>query len=79
MQGCRKCRALKEGDHPRTDLVHSAECRACVAEILADDVGFQTRIKEGERRFLEPSPKVQVGVLLLRHLHIPVQKKKMQL
>ena len=66
-QGCKKCRAMKEGDHSRTNLAHSAECRARVAEILADDVGFQTKMRkahermEGERLPLEPSPKVQVG------------------
>ena len=66
-QGCRKCRAMKEEDHSRTDLPHSAECRARVAEILADDVGFQTRMrkaaerKEGERRLLKLFPEVQVG------------------
>ena len=66
-QGCRKCRAMKEGDHSRSNLAHSAERRARVAEILADDVGFQSKMrkaqerKEGERRPLEPSPKVQVG------------------
>ena len=54
-----------EGDHSRTNLAHCAECRARVAEILADDVGFQTKMrkaqgrKEGARRPLEPSPKVQ--------------------
>ena len=59
--------AVKEGDHSRTDLAHSAECRARVGEILADDVGFQTKMrkaherKEGERLPLDPSPKVQVG------------------
>ena len=62
-----KCRAMKEGDHSRTNLAHSAESRARVAEILADDVGFQTKKtkaaerKEGERRPLEPFPKMQVG------------------
>ena len=66
-QGCRKCRAMKEGDLSRTNLAHSTECRARVAEILADDVGFQTKMrkaaerKEGERRPSEPTPDVQVG------------------
>ena len=66
-QGCRKCRSVKKGDHSRTNLAHSAECRARVAEILADDVGIQTKMgkaaerKEGERRPLEPFPKVHVG------------------
>ena len=30
--GCRKCKAMKEGDHSRTNLAHSADCRARVAE-----------------------------------------------
>ena len=59
--------AMKEGDHSRANLAHSAECRARVAEILASDVGLQTKMtkaaerKEGERRPMEPIPKVQVG------------------
>ena len=62
-----KCRAMKEGDHSRINLTHSADSRARVVEILADDVGFQTKKtkaaerKEGERRPLEPFPKLQVG------------------
>ena len=62
-----RLQGTKEEDHSRTNLAHSAECRARVAEILADDVGFQAKMrkaqerKEGERRTLEPSPKVQVG------------------
>ena len=66
-QGCWKCRAMKEGDLSRTNLAHSTECRARFAEILADNVGFQTKMrkaeerKEGERRLSEPTPKVQVG------------------
>ena len=27
--GCRKCTAMKEGDHSRTHLAHIAECRCC--------------------------------------------------
>ena len=58
---------MKEGDHSRTNLAHSAERKARVAEILADDVGIQTKMrkaqerKEGERRPLEPIPKMQGG------------------
>ena len=58
---------MKEGDHSQTNLAHSAEGRARVAEILADDAGFQTQMrkaterKEGERRSVEPFPKGQVG------------------
>ena len=65
--GCRKCKAMKEGDHSRTNLAHSADCRARVAEILADDISFRTKMrkavgrKEGTRRTMEPLPKVQVG------------------
>ena len=64
--GCRKCKAMKEGDHSRTNLAHSADCRALVAEILADDIAFRTKMrkaverKEGARRTMEPFPKVQV-------------------
>ena len=43
--GCRKCEAMKEGDQSRTNLAHSAECRARVAETLADDVEFRTKMK----------------------------------
>ena len=65
--GCRKCKAMKEGGHSRTNLGHSADCRARVAEILADDIAFRTKMrkavgrKEGARRTMEPFPKVQVG------------------
>ena len=64
--GCRKCKALKKGDHSSTDLAHSADCRARVVEILADDIAFRTRMKkamgrkEGARR-MKPRPKVQMG------------------
>ena len=64
---CRKCKAMKEGDHSRTNLAHSAECRARVAEFLADDVEFRTKMKraeerkEGARRAMELFPKVQIG------------------
>ena len=65
--GCRKCKAMKEGDHSRTNLAHSADWRAPVAEILADDIAFRTKMRkavelqEGARRTIEPFPKVQVG------------------
>ena len=65
--GCRKCKAMKEGDYTRTNLAHSADCRARVAEILADDIAFRTKVrkavgrKEGACRTTEPFPKVQVG------------------
>ena len=65
--GCRKCKAMKERDQSRTNLAHSAECRARVAEILADDVEFRTKMKraeerkEGARRAMESFPKVQIG------------------
>ena len=65
--GCRKCKATKEGDQSRTNLAHSAECRARVSEILADDVEFRTKMKragerkDGARRAMESSPKVQIG------------------
>ena len=65
--GCKKCKAMKEGDQSRTNLAHSAECRARVAEILADDVEFRTKMKrveerkEGARRAMESFPKVQIG------------------
>ena len=58
---------MKEGDHSRTNLAHSADCRARVAEILADDIAFRTKMrkaverKEGARRTMEPFPKVPVG------------------
>ena len=71
-QKCRRCRAKKEGDHCQTTLAQSAECRARVAEILADDVGFQTKMrkaqerKEGGRRPLEPFPDVQGGSSFIR-------------
>ena len=64
MPGCRKCKAMKEGDHSRTNFAHSADCRARVAEILADDIEFRTKMrkaverKEGARRTMEPFPKV---------------------
>ena len=48
-KGCRKCRAMKVGDHSQTNLAHSAECRARVAELLAEDVGFQTKDEECSR------------------------------
>ena len=59
---------MKEGDHSRTNLTHSADCRACVAEIFADDVASRTKMKkavdrkEGARRLMEPFSKVQMGV-----------------
>ena len=62
-----ECKTMKEGDLSRTNLAHSTECKASVAEILADDVGFQTKMrktterKEGERRPSEPIPIVHVG------------------
>ena len=65
--GCRKCKAMKDGDHSRTNLAHSAECRARAAEILADDMEFRTKMKkaverkEGARHVVEPFPKVQIG------------------
>ena len=65
--GCRKCKALKEGNQSQTNLAHSAECRARVAEILADDVEFRTKMKraeerkEGAPREMESFPKVQIG------------------
>ena len=57
---------MKDGDHSRTNLAHSADCRARVAEILADDIAFRTKMrkeverKEGARRTMERFPKVQV-------------------
>ena len=57
---------MKEGDQSRTNSAHSAECRARVAEILADDVEFRIKMKraeerkEGARRALESFPKVQI-------------------
>ena len=62
--GCTKCKAMKEGDLSRTNLAHSAECRARVAEILADDVEFRTKMKRAEERkegAMESLPKVQIG------------------
>ena len=65
--GYRKCKAMKEGDHSRTNLALSADCRARVAEILADDIAFRSKMrkaverKEGARRTMEPFPKVQAG------------------
>ena len=50
----------------KTDLT-KAECRARVAEILADDMEFRTKMKkaverkEGARHVVEPFPKVQIG------------------
>ena len=68
---------------------HSAECRARIAEILADDVGFfakkMRKHKNARKENVVPSsrfPKckqeavVHPGVLLLRHLHIQVKKEK---
>ena len=41
-----------EGDHSRTNLAYSAECRGRVAEILVDDVGFQTKIRKAQELIL---------------------------
>ena len=48
-------------------MKEGADCRARVAEILADDVKFRTKMKrveerqEGARRAMESFPKVQIG------------------
>ena len=68
-QGCRKCRAMMEGDHTRANPAHSAECRASVVEFFADDVGFQIKMrtaaerKGGERRPLERASRPSVRAL----------------
>ena len=65
--GCRTCKAMREGDHSQTNLAHSADCRARVADSLADDMAFRTKMrnavarKEGARRTMQPFPTVQVG------------------
>ena len=41
----KKCKVLKEDEHSRTNLAHNADCRARIAEILADDVAFRTKMK----------------------------------
>ena len=48
--GCSKCKAMKKGDQSRTNLAHSAECRARFAKILADDVEFRTKMKRANER-----------------------------
>ena len=54
-------------DQSRTNLAHSAECKARVAEILADDVEFRTKMKRAEerkecaRRAMDSIRKVQIG------------------
>ena len=48
--GCRTCKAMKDGDHSRTNLAHSADCRARVAEILADDIGIRTKMRKAVER-----------------------------
>ena len=62
--GSGKCKAMKEA----TNLAHSAECRGRVAEILANDVEFRTKLKKDEDRqagardaMEEEVPRVQVG------------------
>ena len=66
MSGCRKCKAMMEGDQSRTNLAHGRECRARV-DVLASDVEFRTNFKkaderkEGSRRVMEEFPRVQAG------------------
>ena len=58
--GCRTRKAMKEGGHSRTNLAHSAACRARMADILLDDVEFRANVERAEeRRGMEPFPEVQ--------------------
>ena len=62
----KKCKAMKEDDHSRTNLAHNADCRARLAEFLVDDVAFRTKMRkavETKRRTSHHGlfPKVQVG------------------
>ena len=67
--GCRKCKAMKEGDHSRTNLAHSADCRERFVEILADDIAFRTKMmkavtrKEGARPKCNLEAVRRLGVL----------------
>ena len=62
----KKWKAMKEDEHSRTNLAHNADCRARIAEILAGDVAFRTKVRkavETKRRTSHHGlfPKVQVG------------------
>ena len=57
----KKCKVLKEDEHSRTNLAHNADCRARIAEILADDVAFRTKMKRRRTSHHGLFPKVQVG------------------
>ena len=49
-KGCNKCRAMQEGDLTKVSLAHSAQCKARIRDILADDAEFRRKSEQAEAR-----------------------------